>query len=87
MLRPYSEAPDLHLERARERVGSSRIAWCADYWQGGVPGPGGGGRGGFRSQINLPCRPKYMKTVKKRAVSRTFWPINHQKSRFSLKST
>ncbi len=32
---------------------------------GGVPGPGGGGRGGLRSQISLPSRPKYTKTAKK----------------------
>jgi hypothetical protein len=30
-----------------------------------VPGPGGGGRGGIRSQISLPSRPKYIKTAKK----------------------
>jgi hypothetical protein len=32
---------------------------------GGVPGPGGGGRGDLRSQISLPSCPKYMKTAKK----------------------
>ncbi len=31
---PQSAAPDLHLERARDRVGRSRTAWCADYWRG-----------------------------------------------------
>ncbi len=34
-----SEAPNLHLERARDHVGGSRTAWCADYWRWGVPGP------------------------------------------------
>jgi hypothetical protein len=29
---PQSAAPDLHLERARDCVGRSRTAWCADYW-------------------------------------------------------
>jgi hypothetical protein len=48
---------------------------------------GSGGGGGHRSQISLPSCPKYMKTVKKRAVSRTFWLINHRKRRFLLKST
>jgi hypothetical protein len=40
MSRPQSEAPDLHLKRAKDRVGSSKIAWYADYWRGGAPGPG-----------------------------------------------
>ncbi len=47
----------------------------------------GGSGGGHRSQISLPSRPKYMKTAKKQAVSRTFRLINRQKRRFSLKST
>jgi hypothetical protein len=55
MAQLYSEAPRLHLERARDREGSSETAWCADYWQGecqagGMPGSGsakqGGGGGG-----------------------------------------
>jgi hypothetical protein len=29
MLRPH-----LHLERASDREGGSRTAWCADYWSG-----------------------------------------------------
>jgi hypothetical protein len=40
---PQSAAPDLHLERARDRVGRSRTAWCADYWRGECPALGGGG--------------------------------------------
>ncbi len=31
---------------------------------GGRSGTGGGGGEGFRSQISLPSRPKYMKTAK-----------------------
>ncbi len=34
MPQPQSEAPDLRLERARDRVGSSKTAWCANYWRG-----------------------------------------------------
>jgi hypothetical protein len=34
------EALGLHLERARDRAGGSRTAWRADYWRGGVSGPG-----------------------------------------------
>jgi hypothetical protein len=60
MPRPQLEAPDLHLERARDCVGSSRTAWCADYWRGEHPSRGGGG-GCHRSQISLPSRPKYTK--------------------------
>ncbi len=40
MPRPQSGAPGLHLERARDRVGSSRTAWCADYWRGECPALG-----------------------------------------------
>jgi hypothetical protein len=40
MPQPKSEAPNLHLERARDRVGGSRTAWCANYWRGGGLGPG-----------------------------------------------
>ncbi len=34
MPRLYPEAPDLHLKRARDRVGRSRTAWFAYYWRG-----------------------------------------------------
>ncbi len=40
MLRPQLEAPDLHLERARDRAGGSRTAWCADYGRGECPAQG-----------------------------------------------
>jgi hypothetical protein len=48
------------LERARDREGGSRTAWCADYR--------GGGGGSYRSQISLPSRPKYAKMVKNSQV-------------------
>ncbi len=40
MPRPQSGALGLHLERARDRVGGSRTAWCADYWWGECPALG-----------------------------------------------
>ncbi len=40
MPRPQSEAPGLHLERARDRAGGSRTAWRADYWRGECPARG-----------------------------------------------
>jgi hypothetical protein len=36
MPQPYSESPCLHLERVRNREGSSKTAWCEDHCQGGV---------------------------------------------------
>ncbi len=74
------EAPGLHLERARDRVGGSRTAWRADYWRGECPALGWWWRG----HIYLHSRTKWRKTAKKQAVSRTFWPINRRKRRFSL---
>ncbi len=67
---------------APELLGAPTIGGWSDR-----AGARGGGRGGFRSQISLPSRPKYIKTAKKRVVWGTFWPINHRKRRFSLKST
>ncbi len=40
MPRPQSEAPDLHLERERDRAGGSKTAWCSDYGQGESPAQG-----------------------------------------------
>ncbi len=40
MLQLQLEAPRLHLERARDRAGDSRTAWCANYQRWGVPGQG-----------------------------------------------
>jgi hypothetical protein len=53
---------------------------------GGSARPRGGDGESHRSQISLGSHPKDMKIAKKQAVSRTFWLINHQKRRFSLKS-
>jgi hypothetical protein len=75
--RPIGEREALH--HALAVVGSSRSTLRKSYrpcrrlqnclvrrlLAGGVPGLGGGGRGGLRSQISLPSRPKYMKTAKK----------------------
>ncbi len=87
MPRPLSESPDLHLERARDSVGGSRTAWCANYLWGGSARSRGGSEGGHRSQISLLGRQKYTKTVKKRVVLRMFWVVNRRKCRFLLKST
>ncbi len=60
----------------------------------GVPNIGGGRAraGGWWSRrfqkSNKPSKQlKYMKMAKKQVVSHLFWPINHRKRRFSLKST
>ncbi len=52
---PQSAAPDLHLERARDRVGRSRTAWCADYWRGECPVQGCWWRGSQKP--NKPSKP------------------------------
>jgi hypothetical protein len=87
MPRPWSEVPDLHLEKARDRVGGSRTAWYADYWRGECPAGGWWWRGSLKS--NKPSMPlEIYENREKRAVSRTFWLIkNHQKCHFSLIST
>jgi hypothetical protein len=70
----------------RQSLHSSRTAWCADYGLGECPARGGGGDS-HRSQIILLCQTKYTKTAKKRAVSHTFWLINHRICHFLLRST
>ncbi len=50
-----SAAPDLHLERARDRVGRSRTAWCANYWRGECPVQGWWWRGSQKP--NKPSKP------------------------------
>ncbi len=40
-----SSGPTVHLERARDRVGCSRTAWWADFWQGECPALGWWWRG------------------------------------------
>ncbi len=52
---PQSAAPDLHLERARDRVGRSKTAWCADYWWGECPVQGWWWRGS--QKLNKPSKP------------------------------
>ncbi len=54
MPRPQSGAPGLHLERARDRVGGSRTAWCADYWRGECPALGWWWRASQKSYIPSP---------------------------------
>jgi hypothetical protein len=44
------EALRLHLERARDREGGSKTAWCVNYWRGSARARGGGG-GSQRSKI------------------------------------
>jgi hypothetical protein len=83
---PQSAAPDLHLQRARDRVGRSRTAWCADYWRGECSVQGWWWKGSQKS--NKPSKPpEIAENGEKRTVLRTFWLINRQKHRFSLKST
>jgi hypothetical protein len=52
----------LQLERARDRKDSSRTAWCADYWGGGVVlGLGGWwGEQGESKKSNKPFKPPGM---------------------------
>ncbi len=52
---PQSEAPNLHLERARDYVGGSRTAWCADYWRGECSVQGWWWRGSQKP--NKPSKP------------------------------
>ncbi len=49
------EAPDLHLERARDHVGGSRTAWCTDYGRGECPVQGWWWRGSQKP--NKPSKP------------------------------
>jgi hypothetical protein len=55
MPRRYSEAPDLHLERAGDHVGGSRTACCTSYWQGERPVQGWWWRGSQKP--NKPSKP------------------------------
>jgi hypothetical protein len=80
---PQSAAPDLHLERARDCVGSSRLLGALTI--GGGSGRPWGGSGEVICTFTAVRNSQ--KRQKKRAVSRTFWPINHRKRRFLLKST
>jgi hypothetical protein len=81
-----SAAPDLHLEELETAWAAPELLGASTIGGGSAQSKGGGG-GGHRSKKSLPSFPKYTKTAKKRAVSRTFWLINRQKRRLSLKST
>jgi hypothetical protein len=83
---PQSAAPDLHLERARDRWAAPELLGAPTIGGGSAWSRGGGG-GDYRSQISLQSRPKSTKTAKTRTVSRMFWLLNRRKRRFSLKST
>jgi hypothetical protein len=86
MLRSYSEAPRLHLERARDLEGGSRTAWCSTIG-GGSARRGDGGGGSQRSQIILPSHLECTKTALKRPVSHTYWLLITKNTVFLLKST
>jgi hypothetical protein len=57
--------PRLHLGRARDREGSSEIAWCTDYWRGECPGKGWWWRE-LKEANKPPCWTKYTKTAPKK---------------------
>jgi hypothetical protein len=64
---------------APELLGAPTIGGGGGAW------PGGGGGEIHRSHICIPSQPyEIAKNGEKRAVSRTFWPINCQKRRFLL---
>ncbi len=66
MPRLQSEAPHLHVERARDHEGDSKTVWLADYWQGRAQAGGGGGGSYIVKQGNKPpWRPEYTKMVPK----------------------
>ncbi len=65
MPQPQSEAPCLYLERARDREGSSKTAWCTDYWRGSAWAGGGGGVKGVKY---APMPPGTYKKGKKQAA-------------------
>jgi hypothetical protein len=54
----------LHLERARDREGSSETAWCADYWRGECPGMEWWWRE-LKEANKPPCQLKCKKTAMK----------------------
>jgi hypothetical protein len=71
MLRPWSEALRLHLERARDSEGGSKTAWCADYWQGECRGRGWWWRVSKESKTPQ-CHPECMKIAKNRRFRALF---------------
>jgi hypothetical protein len=54
---PQSAAPDLHLERARDRVAAPELLGAPTIGRGSARSRGGGG-GDHRSHISLQSRPK-----------------------------
>ncbi len=74
------------LRKSWDHVGSSRTAWCVDYWRGDCTVQGWWWR--VSQKLNKPSKPpEIYKNGKKQVVSRTFWLIKRWKRRFSLKST
>jgi hypothetical protein len=81
---PQLAAQDLHLERARDSVGRSRTAWCADNWRGECAVQGWWWRGSQKP--NKPSKPPEIdENGEKPTVSRTFWLMNRRKRHFRLK--
>ncbi len=78
---PQSEAPPLHLERARDREGGSRIAWCIDYWRWECLAQAWWWIKFQKSNKHF-SRPKYTKTVKKTGGFTHFWAYNLPKTLF-----
>ncbi len=68
MPRPYSEALCLHLERARDWEGSSKLLGVPTFGGGWAWAGGGGGGGSQRSQI----RPHTAQNVEKQRKNRQF---------------
>ncbi len=83
---PQSAAPDLHLERARDSVGRSKTAWCADYWRGECPVQGWRWRGSQKS--NKPSKPpEIAENGEKTDDFAHILAYKSPKTPFSLKST
>jgi hypothetical protein len=68
---PQSEAPCLHLERARGHEGDSETAWCDDYWQGECLGWGWRWRE-LKDATKPPASRNIQKWRQKRANSHNF---------------
>ncbi len=82
MLRPQVGSSEPTLRKSQRPYGGSRTDWRADYWRGKCPAQGWWWWGDSQKSY-IPSQPyKIGKNGEKRAVSRTFWPINHRKCRF-----
>jgi hypothetical protein len=62
MPRPQSEDKRLHLERARDREGSSKTVWYTNFWRGECPSIRWWWRESNESDVP-PCRQKCMETA------------------------